>query len=327
MLSVIQGRAMHVTRIRAGREVPGLRQQHAATLRALAQIFGAELRGGEVGSTEVSFSPGEPRVASATVDMKTAASITLLLQAVIPAAALTRASLTLELKGGTDVPWSPTFDYMESVAAKAYRLLGIDFTAKATKRGYYPRGGGIVAAKVGPATSVCPVVLGRAEGAASVELVSRCARLPRHVAERQLESAEALLISSGIRVASKAVVEERADSPGSSILAADTGGGRVLGADAIGARGKRAEEVGREVARKLLSALGSGASVDANLADMIAPLLCIATGPSSLLVPEATLHLKTSLHVGRLFTGCDYALRQEGSACLVDVGPAPGHNA
>jgi RNA 3'-phosphate cyclase len=325
--SVIQRRAIHITKIRVGREVPGLRQQHASTLRAMAEIFGAELRGDEVGSSEVSFSPGGARTSLAAVDMKTAASIPLLLQAVIPAVALTHSSLTLELRGGTDVPWSPTFDYLTTVAAKAYALLGITFRAEAARRGYYPRGGGIVVAEVEPAASVNPVGLDLPREPATAELTSRCAGLPRHVAERQLESMGTALASSGISVASKTLSEEQADSPGSSVLAAVTVGGRILGADAIGERGRPAEEVGREAAHKFAFTLGSGAPVDVNLADMIAPLLSMASEPSSLIVPEVTLHLKTGLYVARLFTGCEYSWRQKKSCFLVEIRPVSGSNA
>lgn len=324
--SVIQGRAIHVTKIRAGREVPGLRQQHVSTLRAMGEIFGGELRGADVGSSEVYFSPGSPRVSSATADMKTAASITLLLQAVIPAIALTHSALALELRGGTDVPWSPTFDYLSAVVAKAYRLLGISFTVKATRRGYYPKGGGRVVAEVEPAASLSSVELGPPDGPVSVDLTSRCAGLPRHVAERQLGSMERVLASTGINVASKILGEEQADSPGSSVLASVTNGGRILGADAIGARGKRAEDVGKEAAQRLVSTLASGAPVDANLADMIAPLLSLAQAPSTLIVPEASPHLKTGLYVAGLFTGCVYTLRKEGARSVVEVRPVSGHN-
>ena len=222
------------------------------------------------------------------------------------------------------MPWSPTFDYLSTVVAKAYRLLGISFRVEAARRGYYPNGGGRVVAEVEPASSLRPVNLGPQAGPASVDLTSRCAGLPRHVAERQLDSMERVLASSGIQVASKALSEEQADSPGSSVLAAATEGGRILGADAIGARGKRAEEVGREAAQRFVSVLNSGAPVDSNLADMIAPLLSLAREPSTLFVPEVSLHLKTSLYVANLFTGCAHSWREEGKGFVVEVRPVSG---
>jgi RNA 3'-terminal phosphate cyclase (ATP) len=246
---------------------------------------------------------------------------------VIPAVALTHSALALELKGGTDVPWSPTLDYLSTVVAKAYGVLGISFGLRATRRGYYPNGGGTVHARVEPTVSVGSAVFGPPEGPVSVDLTSRCAGLPRHVAERQLDSMERVLASSGIHVDSRTISEEQADSPGSSVLAAVTSRGRILGADAIGARGKRAEEVGRDAAQRLVSTLRSRAPVDANLADMVAPLLSLLRGPSRLIVPEVSLHLITGLYVARLFTQCSYSWRKKGTAAVVEVRPVLGHNA
>lgn len=325
--SVILGKSVRVFKIRAGREVPGLRQQHVSTLQTLSKIFGADLRGAEVGSSEIRFAPGRLGESSVAVDMKTAASITLLLQAVIPAVALTRSRVSLDIIGGTDVPWSPTFDYFSGPVGRAYGLLGIEFEAAASKRGYYPRGGGRVTAEVKPAAALRAVRLERGVGPARADLVSRCGHLPRHVAERQMEAMVRVLSASGVEVGSRTLSEEGADSPGSSVLASVTNAGRLLGVDALGARGRSAEDVGEEAAQGLAASLRSGASVDSNLADMIAPLLSLADGESSLFVPEVSLHLKTGLHVARLFTKCDFSYVQEGGAYVVTVTPVSGHNA
>jgi RNA 3'-terminal phosphate cyclase (ATP) len=205
--------------------------------------------------------------------------------------------------------------------------MGFTFKLNSTKRGYYPRGGGKVSVEVGPAAALRPVSLTAPRTVAKVDLVSRCACLPRHVAERQLESMVRFLSSSGVPVGSRTLGEEKADSPGSSVLAYTASGGYIMGADAIGARGKRAEDVGEQAAGKLSSSLSSGAAVDTNLADMIAPLLSLADGTSTLRVPEVSLHLKTGLHVARLFTACECSWREDGAACMVSIRPNQGHNA
>ncbi|HYC11896.1 MAG TPA: RNA 3'-terminal phosphate cyclase [Nitrososphaerales archaeon] len=319
--SVILGKPVVVSKIRAGRQVPGLKQQHVSTLQTLGRIFGAELRGAEIGSSVVSFAPGRMGASVVKVDMKTAASVTLLLQAVIPAVALTGSRVALDITGGTDVPWSPTFDYFSSVVRRAYALLGIEFEVTASRRGYYPRGGGRVTARVEPATVVRAVRLGRGVGSAKVDLASRCSRLPRSVAERQMEAMARFFSNSEVKIGGRTVGEEEADSPGTSALASATDGGRLLGADGLGAKGRRAEEVGEETAKSLVTALRSGAAIDSNLADMVAPLLSLSKGESSLLVPQVSLHLKTGLHVAKVFTGCDFSYVEEGNAYLVTVSP------
>lgn len=319
--SVITGRPVRISKIRAGREVPGLRRQHVSSLRVLGAVFSSKLDGVAEGSSEVSFVPGPPRADSISLDMKTAASITLVLQAVVPAVALTRSRLTLELVGGTDVPWSPTFDYFDTIVRRAYGALGIKFSARAVRRGYYPRGGGRAVVSVEPCEALAPLQLTRPPLVAAVDLTSRCALLPRHVAGRQLSSAAAALEEKGFRVGNKLIVEGPADSPGSSVLVSSWGESFFLGSDELGARGRPSEEVGRAAAERFASFVRYGACVDDNLADMLVPLLSLAPGPSALRAARVSKHLDAGFYVAKLFSSCEFSIREEGGGAVVEVRP------
>jgi RNA 3'-phosphate cyclase len=319
--STITRRPVRVSKIRAGRDVPGLRRQHVSSLRVLGAVFDSKLDGVAEGSSEVSFVPGLPRAEYISLDMKTAASITLVLQAVIPAVALTHSRLTLELVGGTDVPWSPTFDYFDSIVRIAYGAIGIKFSARAVRRGYYPRGGGQAVVKVEPCEALRPLQLVEQPRVEAVDLTSRYALLPRHVAERQLGSAVAALEEKGFRIERKLVAEEQADSPGSSVLVSSSGDSFFLGADKLGARGCPSEEVGRAAAERFASLARSGACVDDNLADMLAPLLSLASGPSALRVARVSKHLDAGVYIAKLFSSCEYNIREEGQGAVVAIRP------
>ena len=322
VFSVVKQVPVRVVNIRAGREVPGLRRQHLSALKVLASVFAGELQGANDGSTEVRFVPGKPRLDSFSADMGTAASITLVLQAVVPAVALSGSRLTLELTGGTDVPWSPTFDYFRSVAVGGYGAIGVDAVVGALRRGYYPRGGGVVTAEIGPSASLKPLdLVGRPPVTAAL-LTSRCGMLPKRVGERQAQAAAEELSRSGVRVERAEVSEEQSSSPGTSVLVHSVGEGFYLGSDAIGAKGKPAEEVGREAADGYLSALESGACMDSHLADMLMPLLSLAPGPSKVAVPEVTPHLESGLRLAEQFTSCGWSAHREGKATVVAVAPA-----
>jgi RNA 3'-phosphate cyclase len=257
--------------------------------------------------------------------MKTAASITLLLQALVPAVALSRSGAHLAVTGGTDVPWSPTLDYLSYVVRPAYELLGIRFSVVAERRGYYPRGGGRVKVEVEPSKGLRPLLLTEPRPLPEVNVVSRCANLPRHVAERQMDSMERAF-SKRIQISYRIVSVENAASPGSTTLAYSVEPGRIIGADALGARGRPAEDVGMAAAHAFIAAAESRACVDNNLADMIAPLLSLSEEESVLRVPTVSLHLRTSLHVARQFTGCEYSWSQEHNCVLLSIRPVPGHN-
>lgn len=320
--AAITHRPVRVTRIRAGRQVPGLKRQHVSALGVLQKAFGGELQGASEGSSAVSFVPGDARLGELSLDMGTAASITLVLQAVVPAVALSGRTLRLELIGGTDVPWSPTFDYFAHVVRSAFREMGVLYDVDVARRGYYPRGGGRVTSTIQPCASVSALDLVARDSVAGVTLTSRCGNLPRHVAERQLSAASELLETKGIRVTAREVSEEPSDSPGSSILAHFVGAGTFLGSDGIGAKGRRAEEVGREAGTRFAAESGSGACVDANLADMVLPLLSLASSRSRVRVREVTPHLRSGMEIARLFTSCGWSVDPGELSSVVTVTPA-----
>lgn len=316
---------VRITGIRSGRRVPGLRPQHSATIRILGEICSARVDGANVGSTELTFSPGEVTTKRGAFDLGTAASIPLVLQAVVPAVSLSGRSYDLELVGGTDVPWSPTSDYIERVVARAMSAAGIVFSFKVGRRGYYPAGGGTATVRVEACNRVEPLRLASKRAGPSsktVSLFSRCGRLPISVAERQASSAASFLQARGLELAEREVSREDSLSPGSSILVSLVEEGGYLGGDAIGARGKPAETVGTEAAQSFLAAFTSGARADAHLADMLAPVLCLADSPSNLLIPFVTEHLRTSLHVASQFTSFEYELQELEGASLLTISPS-----
>jgi len=320
--SAILGRPVRIEKIRGGRQVPGLKRQHVSALRVLANVFAGALEGASEGSSVVTFAPGEQRKEKLSLDMGTAASITLVLQAVIPAVALARSHLDLELVGGTDVPWSPTYDFFAEVVRAAYERIGIEFTVAASRRGYYPRGGGKVTAAIWPSAGLRPLALAGKQEVKEVLLVSRCGGLPRHVAERQLGSATADLVQAGFGIASTKLTEEQSDSPGSSILAYHVGPSAYIGTDGIGAKGKRAEEVGRETAARFIGAARSGGCFDSNLADMVIPLLSLAPGESRVAIPPLTPHLVSGLELASQFTGCSWSVEEGEGIRTVTVSPS-----
>jgi RNA 3'-phosphate cyclase len=324
--SAILGRAVRVDKIRAGRETPGLKRQHVSALQVLTKVFGGTLEGAAEGSSTVSFIPGSKRVRELRVDMGTAASITLVLQAVVPAVSLTESKLELVLVGGTDVPWSPTYDYFDRVAKEAYRKVGIHFDITTDRRGYYPRGGGRVTASIEPSSSVNPLDLSSMNRVKEARIVSRCGSLPKHVADRQLSSATEVLTESGIKVSLGEVSEGPSDSPGSSVLSSFVTPTVFMGSDGLGARGKRAEDVGRESATRFAKFAKSGSALDANLADMILPLLSLAKRPSKVRIPEVTSHLKTGMELAAQFTGCSWSTEASDGSVIVSIMPKQGQS-
>src|SRR6516165_9130406 len=58
-LSLLTGKAFHLSKARAGRDRPGLQPQHLMSVRAAAAIGHASLRGASRDSTDLVFEPGD----------------------------------------------------------------------------------------------------------------------------------------------------------------------------------------------------------------------------------------------------------------------------
>ena len=82
-LSLITGRAFHMSRIRARRDRPGLRPQHLAAVQAAMQVSGAQVAGDRVGSTEIRFRPGPVQPGDYLFDIGTAGATALVLQTLL----------------------------------------------------------------------------------------------------------------------------------------------------------------------------------------------------------------------------------------------------
>ncbi|MGC2428219.1 MAG: RNA 3'-terminal phosphate cyclase [Nitrososphaeraceae archaeon] len=178
-LSAITGKPIQIVNIRAKRDNPGLRPQHLSAVKAVADLFHAKAENLKVGADWIRFIPPDyspPHSDSClsdndnnnisslnnnnssssnnfeygmtNMDIGTAGSIPLVLLTIIPAISLSGINHSLQIIGGTDVRYSPTIDYLRYVVREIYARIGINFSIDIIRRGYYPKGGGIVNAQI-----------------------------------------------------------------------------------------------------------------------------------------------------------------------------------
>ena len=306
-LSSILGTPIRIYNIRIKRSKPGLRPQHLNSVKAVAMLSDAEVEGLNIGSTELIFKPRRLRGGSFKIDIGTAGSISLIIQAVAPVAAFAPQPVRIWIRGGTDVPMSPTIDYMRVVFSKIMQLLGYELSINILQRGHYPRGGGIVVFEVKePPRELKPIVIENSGDVKTIEGISHAWRLPRHVAERQAHAAKSV-ISSRLGIVPRIQIEwepehsRKALGPGSGITLWALTKNSILGSDSLGAKGKRAEIVGKEAAFKLLEDLETKAALDRHMSDMIIPYLALAKGTSIVSGARLTLHAYTNIMVTKMF--------------------------
>jgi len=313
--AAVTRRPVKIINIRAKRSNPGLRPQHLSALRALARITDAEVRGDYVGSMQVFFNPRRIRGGEYTIDPGTAGSITLIIQAILPALIFAEKESVLTIRGGTDVPWSPPIDAIRYVLLPGLRDMGVNAKIELIKRGHYPKGGGIVKLYVEPVTEpLKPKKLTQQGTITKIKGNSHCVRLPKHVAERQARAAQEVLLRAGfknidIQIEWYPPEKDQHLGPGSGIvLWAETTTNALLEYDSLGARGKRAEKVGQEAAEGLVKQIKNGGAVDVHHTDQLVPFMALAKGLSEIKSSEISLHTLTAIQVAQLIIGAKFEI-------------------
>ncbi len=294
-LSCLTGKAVRISKIRANRPKPGLAAQHLKGIEAAKKLTDAEVEGLKLGSKNVVFKPGDVKSGRLRIDIGTAGSITLILQSILLPSLIKGCEFTIT--GGTDVKWSPTVDYFENVTLPALFLLGVRCEFNVIKRGYYPKGGGMVKVKTEKST-LNGLDLSDFVDVGEVRGISHCSNLPDHVARRQAEAAKTFLEKQGFEVEVD-VKTFGGYSTGSAI----TLWRNFKGGSALGERGKRAEKVGEEAASNLTNELRAKGVVDRYLADQLMVFAAVASGKSSYTTTEITLHQKSNAYVIERFLG------------------------
>jgi RNA 3'-terminal phosphate cyclase (ATP) len=309
-LSAVTGREIRVTKIRKNRQNPGLKQQHLKALETAARICEARVSGLFPGSTELSFAPVEIKGGKYDIDIGTAGSITLFLQCLMPALPFAKEKVELTIRGGTDVAWAPTMDYLQQVTFKALGRLGYTGRAVLKEHGYYPKGGGRVSAFFEPCRLQGFHFLKEEE---EIRGISHASNLPAHVPLRQAEAARIRLHEAGYPSQIKTKSFE-AFSTGSGI----TLWAGFLGGSALGERGLPAEKVGKHAAEEIISEMRAGNSVDIHLADQLIPYMALA-GNSSYTVRELSLHTATNIWITEQFLDVKFKIEEKKGLFEVSV--------
>lgn len=299
-LATLTSQELRITNIRVHRPQKGLSPQHLSAVEALSWLSQANVSGLNIGSEEISFIPRALRGGSRKIDIKTAGSMTLLLQALMIPAPFTKEKVELTLKGGSDVKWSPPYDYFKNVTVPVLEKMGYRSKINLIRRGHFPKGGGILKVRILPIKNLASLKLFKAE-IDHIKGVSHAVNLPRHIAERQASAAEKILRKTGYQVDIKVEHGYNNLSPGSGIVVWAEGNTRI-GGSSMGEKGLRAEKVGEKAAKELLYSLRKSAALDKYMGDQIIPYLALA-GDSLVRVPILSSHARTNIALVKKITG------------------------
>ena len=298
-LACITKQSIHIENIRKNRKVSGLRPQHVTSIRILQKISNAKVIGAEVGSTELKFIPGDIDSLELSEDVGTAGSISLILQVLIPVVAISQKKLSLTIKGGTDILWSPCIDYTKHVLKEAYSRMGLKFSIELIKRGYYPKGGGEIKLQVFP--SKLKSISFSNRKSKDVKIICTFSKIAIEIIEREIQQVKKKLTNEDYKVEVEIKNQEAIDS-GASLLIYSIDENSIIGVDSLFDKKSQSFDLNFE------KFIEKSQGVDANLADMLVVPASLSPGRTTFLVKEITKHLETNLFVTSKITGCKYGI-------------------
>lgn len=329
-LSTLLQQPFSVDKIRVGRQQPGLKNQHLHCILALKELCNAETKGATLGSTTLEYVPHQLAKKNLTIDIGTAGSIPLLMQALWLPLVFSKRKTTLTLIGGTDTEWAMPADYLKEIFVPQLQKYA-DISVKLEKRGYYPKGGGKISITIKPAFSLetinnaPPIELMEQGSLVQIKGISHASTNleEARVAERQAHAAQALLakqfdcpiqirseyqetLSTGSGITLWAIFANNKDE-------VDNANPVKLGADCLGEKSVRAEAVGERAAERLVTEIKSGAACDKHLADNLLPFMALTGG--RLRTSTVTDHALTNIYTTEKFLPARFDVEEKTIQC------------
>ncbi|XP_037105384.1 RNA 3'-terminal phosphate cyclase isoform X1 [Syngnathus acus] len=315
-LSCISGSSVTIAKVRAGRSTPGLRPQHLSGLQLVSDMCGGVLRGGAIGSANVSLTPGKIRAGKYTADTRTAGSVCLLLQVALPCALYGNATTTMCLRGGTNTEMAPQIDYILKVFKPIVEKFGVRFDCDIKMRGFFPKGGGQVTATVRPVKELQALTLlergtiTKIHGWAYVAGILPF-RLAKDMAAAAMRTIRREIKELDVNIQVLQEEKEKACANGNGIIIfAESSTGCLFAGSALGKKGVPADKIGIEAGEMLLRNICHNGCVDEFLQDQLIVFMALAKGTSRIRTGAISLHTQTAIHVAQQMTQAKFAIRK-----------------
>ncbi len=306
-LSMLSARPIKIRNIRAGRRKPGLMRQHLVCVEAARAISGASVTGASLGSTELSFIPGEITAGKYSFAIGSAGSTMLVLQTILPAMLQMSSACEVTLTGGTHNPLAPSADFFKACFLPQLHAIGANVRFKVEALGLYPAGRGSVTLATEPliaGTQLVPLSLIQRGGSARVSAHAIVANVPDHVAERELawlrENYSAGKSKHALPIESLRSTQAHHTGPGNVLCAGISFDNVCEQVTEFGSRGTSAEDVAKAARDGLARYLRSGAVVGEHLADQLLLPMLLAGG-GEFICAQPSEHLRTNAHVIEAF--------------------------
>lgn len=307
-LSLVTGQPFRISNIRGGRDKPGLMRQHLTAVEAALTIGGAVCEGASVGSTEIAFTPGRVVPGEYRFAVGTAGSTSLVLQTVLMPLLLAGGPSRLVLEGGTHNMMAPPFDFIERAFLPVINRMGPQVSARLTRHGFFPRGGGQIEVDIVP-KNLSPIECIDRGPLQSVSATAIFAALPFDIAEREIKATRAILSDWPEEAfAVRQLPEEQ--GPGNALLLEAVFEHATEIVTGFGKLGVSAESLAKTAAQRMAGFLASDAFAGPYLADQLLLPFALAGGGSFTTV-KPSQHARTAADVIENFTGQRWLFGQQ----------------
>ena len=305
-LAVCTGQSFRITRIRGGREKPGLLRQHVTAVKAAAAISDAQVDGGEVNSTTLTFEPGRLRPGEYSFSIGTAGSCTLVLQTVLPPLLTASAPSVIRIAGGTHNKAAPPVDFLSRAFLPLLGRMGARVELTLERHGFHPRGGGSLVARIDPVSRLSSIEIlergARVRGYADVYI----AAIPFNVAERELAVIARRMNWAPEHLNIHGLPNDM--GPGNAVTITLEHDHIVEVFTGFGEKGRTAENVAEGVVRDVRDYLAHGKPVGEQLADQLLIPMALG-GVSAFATCAPSAHFTSNAAVIETFTGRRIAVR------------------
>jgi RNA 3'-terminal phosphate cyclase len=126
---------------------------------ALVRITEAQPEGVKFGSQKINFIPKKILSGIYQFEIKTAGSVTLLLQAIFLPLCLSEGISKVTLIGGTHVQWNPPFHYFSGVLLPTLEKMKVSAQSGIEKWGFYPKEDGKIHLTINPVRELKSITL------------------------------------------------------------------------------------------------------------------------------------------------------------------------
>ena len=272
-VSALTGQPLEIQNVRGGLRRPGISPIDAAIAGGLGAATRAEVSA-RVGDGILRFIPKQQvQPFRDNIDLNELAagtqpgSAVLALQTIMTPLARSGGMSHISCRGGTHIPFAPTYEYFRSVTLPAMALAGVYGVSSMASAGYPPRGGGVVDLEIEPSA------LNGFEWSDRGDMVQCKAfvvgsELPDVVLRRGAAHLTNLAKKDALPMDIE-TVKPSSKSPGAAVTCIAIFENGFAGYQSIGERGKPMESVCEEAYTDLVEWMNGEATVDEFLADQM----------------------------------------------------------